>query len=266
MWHRIGETGVIWQCICLILLFSSCLVSKLRCWVLHIARLIELICLSSSCCRGHEGSIHVVWSLRWCIIIFCNQSSFLLPRSPCLCRFPTFSRLAPEFTNFYFVWKGNCLVRREILISMILLSCLSFTLRFMNFISWFVRTLHSCLMILWQLPFRATEFRLIFTCKLFLEGWSLRLLIHLKILVVYTAWLRLLFSYIAETFSCALTCWPIYCVCVSLLILFLYCIMWNWRRKIRINSITVSIAWLSSCSSSGTVTDWISYYIWLYWC
>ena len=147
-----------------------------------------------------------------------------------------------------------------------LLSCLSFTLRFMNFISWLVRTLHSCLMILWQLPFRATEFRLILTSKLFLEGWSLRLLIHLKILVVYTTWLRLFFSNIAETFSCALTRRLINGVCVSLLILFLYCIMCNWRRKIRIDSVTVSITWLSSCSSSGTVTDWISNYIWLDWC
>ena len=109
LWHRIRKSGVVWPSICLILWLSSCLISKLRCWVLHIARLVELIRLSSSCCWRHEGSIHVALNLGWCIIVFCNQSSFLLTWSPCLCGFPTFSRLAPKFTNFNFIGKRNCL-------------------------------------------------------------------------------------------------------------------------------------------------------------
>ena len=266
LWHRIRKSGVVWPSICLILWLSSCLISKLRCWVLHIARLVELIRLSSSCCWRHEGSIHVALNLGWCIIVFCNQSSFLLTWSPCLCGFPTFSRLAPKFTNFNFIGKRNCLIRREILISLILLSCLSFTLSFMNFISWLVRTLHSGLMIFWQLPVRALESCLILTCKTFLKALSWSLFVFLEILVVDSSRLWFLLLNIAKTFSYVLIWWPIYCVCISLLILFLYCIMCDWGRKIRVDSVSISITWLSSCSSSGTVTDWISYYVWLDWC
>ena len=264
--HRIGKTRVILPNICLILWFSSCLIPKLRCWVLHIARLVELIRLSSCCCWRHEGSIHVALDLGWCVIVFCNQSSFLLTRSPCLCRFPTFFRLAPEFTNFNFIRKRNCLIRREILISVILLSCLSFTFSFMDFISWLVRTLHSSLMIFWQLPIRATESCLILTCETFLKALSWTLFVFLEILVIDSSRLWFLLLNIAETLSYALIWWPIDCVCISLLIFFLDCIMCDWGRKIRVDSDAFSITWLSSCSSSRTVTDWISNYIWLDWC